>query len=113
MDQAPVREDGSRRMTSTPQGGPSVAHRSDARPAWRSRWREGLSTLVFLLPLLVIFGVFSWLPIIRAVVMSIQDTNLVSDPTFVGIENYRRVLADPLFWTAIRNTLWFAFLALV
>jgi multiple sugar transport system permease protein len=45
--------------------------------------------------------------------MSLQDTNLVSDPVFVGIENYQRVLADPLFWTAIRNTLWFAFLALI
>ena len=75
--------------------------------------RDGLSTLVFLLPLLVVFGVFSWFPIVRAVVMSVQETNLVSDPTFVGLENFQRVLADPLFGIAVRNTLWFAFLALV
>ena len=37
----------------------------------------GLSALVFALPLLVIFGVFSWLPIVRAVVMSFQETNLI------------------------------------
>ena len=75
--------------------------------------RDGLGTLVFLLPFLVIFGVFSWLPIVRAVVMSVQDTNLVSEPVFVGLDNFRRVLADPLFGTPIRNTLWFALLALV
>ncbi len=75
--------------------------------------RDGLATLAFLLPLLLIFGVFSWFPIIRAFVMSLQETNLVSEPTFVGLENFGRVLADPLFGTAVRNTAWFAFLALI
>jgi len=75
--------------------------------------RDGLSTLVFLLPLLGIFGLFSWFPIIRAFVMSLQETNLVSTPTFVGAENFARVLADPLFGIAVRNTAYFALLALV
>lgn len=75
--------------------------------------RDGLSTLVFLLPFLVIFGLFAWFPILRALVMSVQDTNLVSEPTFVGLENFQRVLADPLFGIAVRNTAWFAALALV
>jgi multiple sugar transport system permease protein len=75
--------------------------------------RDGLSTLAFLLPLLVIFGVFSWFPIIRALVMSVQKTNLVATPTWVGLENFGRVLADPLFGTAVANTAYFAFLALV
>lgn len=75
--------------------------------------RDGLSTLAFLLPFLVIFGLFAWFPIVRAFVMSVQDTNLVSEPTFVGLENFQRVLADPLFGIAVRNTAWFAILALV
>ena len=80
----------------------------------RRRWvtRDGLSTLVFLLPFLFVFGLFSWFPILRAFVMSVQDTNLVSDPVFVGLENFRRVLADPLLGIAVRNTAWFALLAL-
>jgi multiple sugar transport system permease protein len=73
----------------------------------------GLSTLVFLLPLLVIFGVFSWFPIVRAVVMSVQETNLVTPPTFVGLANFQHVLADPLLGTAVRNTAYFALLALL
>jgi multiple sugar transport system permease protein len=83
-------------------------------PRVRARFnRDGLSTLVFLLPLLVIFGLFSWFPIIRAFVMSLQETNLVSTPTFVGLENFARVLADPVFGLAVRNTAYFALLALV
>lgn len=74
--------------------------------------RGGLSTLVFALPLLVVFGLFSWLPIGRAVVMSLQETNLVTT-AWVGLDNFRTVLADPLLATAVGNTLWFAALALL
>ena len=73
----------------------------------------GLTTLLFLTPMLVIFGVFSWWPIVRSVVMSFQHTNLVSAPTWVGWDNFVQVVNDPLFWTAVGNTAWFAFLALI
>jgi multiple sugar transport system permease protein len=87
---------------------------SRRRPRVRARFgRDSLGTLAFLLPLLVIFGAFSWFPIIRALVMSLQETNLVSEPTFVGLENFGRVLADPLFGIAVRNTAYFALLALL
>jgi multiple sugar transport system permease protein len=75
--------------------------------------RDGLSAFVFLLPLLLIFGVFSWYPILRSFVMSLQETNLVSTPTFVGLDNFANVLADPLFGKAVSNTAYFAFLALI
>lgn len=89
-------------------------HVSRRRRSVRSRIsRDGLSTLIFLLPFLLVFGVFSWFPILRAFVMSVQETNLVSDPTFVALDNFARVLADPLLGIAVRNTAWFAFLALV
>jgi len=75
--------------------------------------RDGLSTLAFLLPLLLVFGVFSWYPILRSLVMSVQETNLVSAPSFVGLDNFARVIADPLFGKAVSNTAFFAFLALI
>jgi multiple sugar transport system permease protein len=73
----------------------------------------GLTNLIFLLPLLIIFGVFSWTPIVEAVVMSVQHTNLVTPATFVGFGNFAQVFKDPLFWTAVRNTGLFALLALI
>ena len=73
----------------------------------------GLSTLLFLLPLLLVFGAFSWYPIVRTVVMSLQHTNLVESPTWVGFDNFRAVLNDPLLPIAVKNTAYFAFLALI
>ena len=69
--------------------------------------------MVFLLPMLVAFGAFSWYPIVRTVVMSLQHTNLVQAPTWVGLDNFQRVLHDPLLPIAVKNTAYFAGLALV
>jgi multiple sugar transport system permease protein len=92
---------------------PATSVNARSRAARFRVTRGGLSTLAFLLPMLVIFGLFAWFPIVRAFVMSVQDTNLVSDPVFVGLENFQRVLADPLLGIAVRNTAWFALLALI
>jgi multiple sugar transport system permease protein len=73
----------------------------------------GLTTLLFLLPMLFIFGAFSWYPIVRTVIMSLQHTNLVQAPTWVGLDNFRTVLNDPLLPKAVKNTLEFAGLALI
>jgi multiple sugar transport system permease protein len=73
----------------------------------------GLATLLFLLPMLLVFGAFSWYPIVRTVVMSVQQTNLVSPATFVGLDNFRAVLNDPLLPIAVKNTAYFALLALI
>jgi multiple sugar transport system permease protein len=73
----------------------------------------GLSTLVFLLPMLVVFGAFSWYPIVRTVVMSLQHTNLVQPATWVGFANFTTVIHDPLFPIAVKNTAEFALLALI
>jgi multiple sugar transport system permease protein len=73
----------------------------------------GLSTLLFLLPMLFIFGAFSWYPIVRTFVMSLQHTNLVQPATWVGFANFSKVLHDPLLPIAVKNTAYFALLALV
>jgi multiple sugar transport system permease protein len=75
--------------------------------------RDGLGTVVLLLPMLAVFGLFAWFPILRGIVMSVQATNLVSEPTFVGLDNFVRVVADPQFAIAVTNTAWFALLALI
>src|SRR4051812_14409874 len=86
---------------------PPLARTSRARRQRRRTpvtWLRGggLTNLLFLLPLLLIFGAFSWYPISRAVIMSLQQTNLVTDPTWVGLDNFRFVLDDPLFPTAVK-----------
>lgn len=94
---------------------PARTHGRRARRRSLSTWVRGggLSTLVFALPLLIVFGVFSWWPIVRSVVMSFQKTNLVAPPRWVGWDNFHYVLTDPDLPTAIRNTVYFALLALI
>lgn len=68
--------------------------------------RGGLTTLVFALPTLIIFGLFSWWPIIQSMILSVQQTNFITTE-FVGLANFERVLADPLLGQAVWNTLQF------
>lgn len=84
-----------------------------SRPHLGRGRRGGIHTVVFLLPMLIVFIVFSWIPIGRSVVMSLQETNLVTEPRFVGLDNFANVLSDPLLGTAVGNTLYFAVLALL
>lgn len=72
----------------------------------------GLSNLLFLTPMIIVFAVFSWSPILRSFVMSLQKTNLITS-SWVGLDNFENVLADPLLGTAVLNTLYFAVLALI
>jgi multiple sugar transport system permease protein len=97
--------------TQTPTG-TSVGPRRRRNPA---TWVQagGLTKLAFALPMILVFSVFSWLPIVRSLIMSFQETNLISTPVWVGLSNYAAVLNDPLLGTAVRNTAYFALLALI
>lgn len=74
---------------------------------------DGPHILVFLIPLLFSFILFSWKPIVDAAIMAFQHTNLVSPAEWVGLDNFVTVFSDPLLGVAVRNTLYFAALALV
>lgn len=66
----------------------------------------------FVAPALILIGVFFFLPVLGALLLSFTDFDIyalgrLDRLRFVGLENYRRLLADPLFWTALRNTVYF------
>ena len=62
----------------------------------------------FLLPALIIIGVFSVFPLIRTFIMAFQKGTLNS-LEFNGFKNFEVVLSDPKFHTAIGNTSLYAF----
>ncbi len=74
--------------------------------------RGGVATALFALPMLAVFTVYSWWPILQSIWMSFQKTNLVTS-RFVGFDNFANVLSDPLLGRAVLNTAFFALLALV
>jgi raffinose/stachyose/melibiose transport system permease protein len=74
--------------------------RAGAAPA-RSRW-SGLTTVgLFLLPALVLYGIFVLVPIVQAAHFSLYDWNGLKPLTdFIGLDNYQRALSDPTFQKA-------------
>ncbi len=63
---------------------------------------------LFLLPALIIIGIFNVLPLIKTFIMSMQKGTL-NNLKFNGLKNFEIVLKDPKFHTAIGNTALFAF----
>jgi len=78
----------------------------------RRRVRDNMTGYAFLSGAVLCFAVFAWYPMIRGVVMSFQRTRR-GETRWVGWDNYERIVNDPGFWTAWKNTLYFSLLALV
>ncbi|WP_405800900.1 carbohydrate ABC transporter permease [Streptomyces sp. NBC_01506] len=79
-----------------PPAGPPRA----ARRLWQGR---RLAPYLFVLPALALFATFKLYPIGWSFVLSLHKT-IDGVDTFVGADNYSRLLDDPLFWTALKNT---------
>ena len=62
----------------------------------------------FLAPFFTLFGVFMVYPLLDSIRLSTYSVRGMQDQTFVGLENIERLIADPLFWTALWNTAYFA-----
>src|SRR5688500_3668703 len=66
----------------------------------------------FIAPALLVLGVFFFLPVLGALLMSLTVFDLYALSDFanlriIGLENYWRLLNEPLFWKALGNTLYF------
>jgi multiple sugar transport system permease protein len=92
----------------------TAAQLRDSRTArLRRKIGDNLLAYAFMAAGILCFAFFSWYPLVKGVILSFQQDNFVIPPYWVGLENYRTVFADPLFWTAWKNTVMFTLLALV
>ncbi|MBF8192896.1 sugar ABC transporter permease [Nonomuraea sp. K274] len=76
-------------------------------------FRRNLTAYGFLCAALLCFTVFAWYPMIREFILSFQETNLISAPTWAGWDNFRYAIQDPAFGQAWLATVKFTVLALV
>jgi len=68
--------------------------------------------LFFIAPSISVIVVFFFLPVLAAFIMSFTDFDIYSLGNFnyvrfVGLDNYRKLLENPLFWTSLKNTFYF------
>ncbi len=76
------------------------------------RNRETVEGVLFALPYLLVFSVFLLYPLLKGLYMSLFDWNAIypSQSEFIFLENYVRMMNDPLFWNALWNTVYFVVL---
>ena len=98
------------RQRPRPASAPAPRRRDRSLTGWVRR--GGLVTLLFALPMILVFALYSWWPILQSIWMSFQKTNLITYQ-FVGLDNFINVLTDPVLGRAVVNTLYFALLALI
>ncbi|CAL9597911.1 Lactose transport system permease protein LacF [Streptomyces sp. enrichment culture] len=81
---------------------PAAARAAGAarRPLHRRWW----SPYLFLAPGLASVVLFGLWPFANTVVLSFTDARILTGGGFVGLDNYRRALGDPDFWTAAGNS---------
>jgi multiple sugar transport system permease protein len=82
-------------------------------PTRGTRLQKQILAYAFLLPALIVFGLFAWYPILKGIEMSFQNVSLAGESTWVGLDNYALMLKDPAFAIAWRNSLQFALWSLV
>ncbi|MDF2805842.1 MAG: sugar transporter permease [Cellulosimicrobium sp.] len=68
------------------------------------------AALLFVLPAGVGFVVFFLWPTLRGIWLSFTDSTAFNTGGFVGLENYQRMVADPVFWNAFKVTIWYVLL---
>ena len=64
-------------------------------------------------PFVVVFALFFVSPAIKVVQMSFTDAPLIGDGTWVGLDNYKRLFADKLFFTSVKNNIYFVALTVI
>ncbi|GIO11338.1 sugar ABC transporter permease [Cohnella xylanilytica] len=75
-----------------------------------SKLRADAQALLFLLPFLAVYGLFTIWPMIKGVEMTFYKWTLIKKMKYVGWDNYQRMFNDPEVWAAIWHSTIFVIL---
>ncbi|WHY77817.1 sugar ABC transporter permease [Neobacillus sp. WH10] len=80
----------------------------------KRKWgMQNVTPWLFLLPSILILGIFLIIPILEAFKWSFLDYKIIADTgEFVGLANFKEIFTDKNFWTALINTLLFLVIVL-
>lgn len=83
-----------------------------AKAPRNQRFKRNLEGYLFASPWLIGFFIFTLGPFIAAFWISLHSWDILTPMKFIGINNYKILLADPLFWKSLRVTLVYSFAGL-
>lgn len=70
-------------------------------------WRNTAWVSLFLLPSLAGLALFTLLPILASLGLTLFSWDLLTPPKFVGLGNFDQLIHDPTFWASLGHTLYF------
>ena len=71
----------------------------------KRKLKNAIRVLIFILPALIPLGVFWLFPMCEAIFMSFTDWDYMSSTyNIVGLDNYRSIFSDSMFYSALKNT---------
>lgn len=74
-------------------------------PFWKRYKPDEIEAAIYMIvPSLIGFGLFYFFPALRGLYMSLTDWDLLTDPEFIGLANYRELFGDEYFWNSLRVT---------
>jgi len=65
--------------------------------------KQMLTPYIFLMPQLLLVGIFAFFPLVYNLIMSFQEIGMISRG-FVGLDQYVNMFEDEVFWTSLKNT---------
>lgn len=71
---------------------------------------QGNGGFLYVLPSLLLITLFYLIPLVMTGYFSFTDYSVLKPPTWTGLENFKKMLGDPFFRPAIRNTIIYTFL---
>jgi multiple sugar transport system permease protein len=72
--------------------------------------REAVQSFLWIAPAFLYLGFFIAYPFFMSMYLSVSSARVGSpDSHFVGLVNYQRLFADPVFWQTVRNSFVFTF----
>lgn len=75
----------------------------------KRRYNENIAYYLLLAPFVILFFVFTVLPVLSSIVLSFFNFDMLSTPTFNGLSNYKRMFSgDEVFPVVVKNTLVFS-----
>lgn len=71
----------------------------------RISFGKRFASVLLLLPAMGLILIWAYYPLLRGSVMAFEEVRVLGDSRFVGLENFVRVITNPLFPTVIKATL--------
>lgn len=75
----------------------------------KRRRNEAIFALTLISPAVILLFMVIFYPLVQALLLSFQKANLLSldQSRFIGLENFKKLINDPVFWLSLKNTIIF------